>query len=602
MSGFEVDFEPIGRRTMISAGENLLEAAQSAGVELVAPCGGIGVCGRCRIRLENGEINEPTPTELEFFKQSDLAAGYRLACQVIPASNVKIDIPPESFTTTQRLQIEGQDLQIKLNPAVCPLDLIMEPPTLDDLLSDTSRVRLAAAEHGVADLVIGLPVLQSLSTRLRAWDWRIRLALRGSEVVGVLEYQQRLLGLAVDIGTTKVAAYLVDLETGETLAKKGAMNPQIGYGEDVISRIAYTNEHEDGRKLLQQKLISTVNTLVVDLCAEVKADPEQVLDAVLVGNTAMHHLFAGLPVRQLGASPYVAAVSEAMNFKARWIGLNLGADACVYLPPNIAGFVGADHVAMVLASEIWKRDETIVALDIGTNTEISMTSNGRMLSCSTASGPAFEGAHIRDGMRAAPGAIEKIEVTDGQFHIQTIGNQAPVGICGSGILDAVAVLLEEGLINKVGRMDPSHPMVEVNEKQVSFKLVDAAQTGHGRAIMVSRKDINEIQLAKGAIRTGIEIMLADIGLVDADIDEVIVAGAFGTYLDIRSAIRVGMLPDLPLQRFRQIGNAAGIGARQMLLSLEHRVIADQIATREEYVELSIHPDFTKSYMKAITFS
>jgi uncharacterized 2Fe-2S/4Fe-4S cluster protein (DUF4445 family) len=317
----------------------------------------------------------------------------------------------------------------------------------------------------------------------------------------------------------------------------------------------------------------------------------------------MHHLFAGLPVAQLGHAPYVPAASQALDLRASDLGLDLNRGAYVYLPPNIAGYVGADHVSMVLATETHQAGRTTLALDIGTNTEITLSHAGRLLCCSCASGPAFEGAHIRDGMRAAPGAIERVQI-NGEKHtirIQTIADQPPVGICGSGILDAIAEMLISGVLDRRGALVGSHPLVRRRDGLNEFVLAEASRSGHGRDVLVSRRDVNEIQLAKGAIRAGIELLLAEAGIPAAEIQDFIVAGAFGTYISIPSAIRVGMFPALPLGRFRQVGNAAGEGARQMLVSLRQRELAELIAHRLEYIELSSHPDFTNEFSHRLFF-
>ncbi len=600
MVEFLVDFQPVGRRASIEEGKTLLQAAQSAGVGLVAPCGGTGSCGRCRVKLQEGSLNPHTKDEEAFLTEVELHEGWRLGCRAVPLSDVKVIIPPESLTTTQRLQVEGQDLEIAMEPAVHLIDLELKPPDLDDLLSDTARIQSAVIADYPA-LSFDGKLLESLSDTLRQNEWKVRLAVWQDEVIAAFPPGTSVMGLAVDIGTTKVAGYLVDLLTGETRAKTGAMNPQIGYGEDVVSRISYCNENKDGRRELQSRLMDTLNAMVSELCKQVRVSRQQIIDAVLVGNTAMHHIFAGLPVRQLGESPYIPAASASLNLLARDLGLNLNPGARVYLPPNIAGFVGADHVSMVLASDIWNTDETVLALDVGTNTEITLAAGGKLYCCSTASGPAFEGAHIRDGMRAAPGAVEKIQFTDGEFFYQTIEDQPAVGICGSGILDAAAALLDAGLINHTGRFEKEHPRVQGNGREKAFLLVPAEATGHGRDIKVNRQDVNEIQLAKGAICAGTRLLLKQADLRVEEIDRVVIAGAFGTYLDIRSAVRVGMFPDIPVDRYFQVGNAAGIGAKQMLLSVNRRQLAEEITEREEYVELSMHPDFTEQYMKAIYF-
>jgi uncharacterized 2Fe-2S/4Fe-4S cluster protein (DUF4445 family) len=317
------------------------------------------------------------------------------------------------------------------------------------------------------------------------------------------------------------------------------------------------------------------------------------LDVVLVGNTIMHHLFIGLPVEQLGHAPFTPATTRPLTIPASELGLNLGPGAKAYLPPVIAGYVGADHIAMLLATEAWKSPCNVIALDIGTNTEISLTANGKVTCCSCASGPAFEGAHIHAGMRASPGAIERARWSDGKIQWQSIGNLPPVGICGSGILDVVAALQDGGLVKPTGVLKTGSGSEIV--------LVPAAQTGLGRDLVVTRKDVHEIQLAKSAIRVGVEILLQNAGLKYTDLDEFIVAGAFGTYLDLRSAVRTGMFPPLPLERFRQVGNAAGVGAKQMLVSVDKRREAETIAGQIGYVELTSQVSFTPLFMEHLCF-
>ncbi len=599
----EVDLEPVGRRATIAPGLTLLDAAQQAGVEIIAVCGGVGACGKCRVRLVSGALTPPTAVEERAFSATELAAGHRLACQARPLGDVKIDIPPASLSTPQRLQVEGQESDVAVDPVVTPVDVTVAVPTLHDLRADTVRLTDALAEQGVPRPFFGQPVLRDLSVKLREQDWAVRLALRrrnhGAEAVGVLHPDQALLGLAVDIGTTKMAAYVLDLATGRTLAKAGVMNPQIAYGEDVVSRIAYANQHPDSQRVLQARLMESLNELLGRLCKEAHAAREQVVEAVVVGNTAIHHFFAGLPVRQLGESPYIAAVSEALSICACHLGLELASGAKVYLPPNIAGYVGADHVSMLLATDAWRAQKPTIALDIGTNTEISLAVDGRLLSCSCASGPAFEGAHIHAGMRAAPGSVEYVQIVGDDVRIQTIGGKPAVGICGSGILDAVAELRAAGIVKRTGRFQMDHPRIVPWEGGGAFLLAPAAETGNGHDLLITRRDVNEIQLAKGAIRAGVEVLLLEAGLTAQDIDTFIVAGAFGTYLDLESAIRIGMFPPLPLERFKQVGNAAGTGARQMLISAAQRRLAEQISARVRYVELTVHPGFTSVYMDAM---
>jgi uncharacterized 2Fe-2S/4Fe-4S cluster protein (DUF4445 family) len=601
MPEFNVDFEPVGRRIAVPADKTLLAAAQDAGIALISICGGEGLCLECRVRLMSGSLIPPTLVEEGALTQKELADGFRLACQTTPLSSVKIEIPPESLTANQRLQVEGQESHVELDPAVQPVEIELPPPGLKDLRADTVRLRETLSAMGRRQPELPVPVITQFSEVMRRQDWKGRLVEhRDGSLVSVLPSKAPLHGMAVDVGSTKLAMYLVNLETGETVGKAGAMNPQIAYGEDVVSRIAYANHGEEQRRTLQTRLVDTLNGMLADLRQAAGVTQEQVVDAVVVGNTAMHHIFAGLSVRQLGQAPYVAAVTEPLDFPASQVGLALAPGAKVHLPPNIAGYVGADHIAMLLATQAWLMPGTTVALDIGTNTEISLSTGGRLLSCSCASGPAFEGAHIHAGMRAAPGAIERVQRIQGEWRILTIGGLPPVGICGSGILDAVAEMLADGVIDARGILRKNAPRVLPTERGGAFVLVPAGASGCESDILVTRRDVNEIQLAKAAMRAGVEILLMEAGLPASAIDNFIVAGAFGTYIYLPNAVRIGMFPDLPLERFHQVGNAAGIGARDMLLSTEKRQLALEILQRAEYIELTTHPAFFDTYVKAIT--
>ncbi len=470
---------------------------------------------------------------------------------------------------------------------------ILTPPSLveESVFSKTELsegYRLACQAEPLSDVKLDIPAEALTAAQ--------RLQLEGEEKILVAHPVIKTpgaYGLAVDIGTTKLAAYLVDLQSGQTLARAGAMNPQIAFGEDIISRIAYAGREPDGAKKLQSILVESINDLLGKMCRDSHVSLETVLDAVLVGNTAMHHLLAGLPVEQLGYAPFSPARTEALIIPARDLGLNLGPGSYAYLPPVIAGYVGADHVAMLLASGVWQMPGNIIALDIGTNTEIGLVANGQITCCSCASGPAFEGAHIHDGMRAAPGAIERALWSDGKILFQTIENHPPIGICGSGILDVVAAFLDGGLLKRTGGLRTDSP--------TGYELVSASQSGLGRGLFVTRKDIHEIQLAKSAIRAGIEVLLQEAGLRAVDLDAFIVAGAFGTYLNLRSAIRIGMFPSLQLDKFHQIGNAAGVGAKQMLISIDQRQEAERLASRISYIELTTRPVFNSLFVEHLSF-
>ncbi len=595
-----IEFEPVGRRAEFERGVTLQEAARRSGVELASTCGGDGTCGCCRVRVVTGEVSQVNVTERAELSDDEVAAGLRLACQTHVLGDALIDVPPESLTAAQRLQLEGEDRTLELDPPVVAQNITLVAPTLDDLRSDATRLRDALAP---VEATIPIGVLRPLSGTLRRTDWRARVAVHrpADEIVAVLAPEAAVLGLAVDLGTTKLAAYLVDLQSGATLARGGAMNPQIAYGEDVLSRIAYAGRERGGGRTLQTVVVEQIELLARDLCAEAGSSPETIVDCVVVGNTAMHHLFAGLPVRQLGAAPYVATESAALDVRAADLGLPLAAGARLYSPPVIAGYVGGDHVAMLLASGLAHGTRRTLALDIGTNTEISVARDGELWSCSTASGPAFEGAHISAGMRAAPGAIERVRYHDGAFEVQTVDDRPPVGVCGSGMLDAIAASLDAGIIDRRGALVGSHHLVSGENGSRDCLLVPADRSGSGQDICFTRADIGEIQLARGAIRAGTVLLLEAAGLDAAELDEVIVAGAFGTYLDLRSAVRVGLLPAVPLERFQQVGNAAGAGARRLLLSRAARADAGAIADRAHYLELTTHPAFAARFAEAMRF-
>jgi len=592
MTGFEIDFEPIGIRVPCTEGTFISDAAREAGVPLVAVCGGQGLCGRCLVRIVEGETSPPTATELDCLSPTQLEEGYRLACLTRVLSRVKIDVPVASQLATQRLEVDGVEVPVSFEPPV--QDYVAVPPesTLQDSRSDWARLQAELASRtGIRDLRGDLFAVRRLPQILRTDNWRVRATVRGNEVVDVRPVSAGPLGLAVDIGTTKVAGYLVDMETGRTLASAGITNPQIAFGEDVMSRISVAMS--GGGAQLHRSIIDGLNELATHLCV----DTSRIVEVVLVGNTAMHHLAADLPVSQLGLAPYVPAVSDAFDVKARDLGLSVAPGAYVHFLPNIAGFVGADHVAMILATGIDRSDKTVIGLDIGTNTEVVLAANGRLTSCSTASGPAFEGAHIKHGLRAVTGAIEQVTLSPRGVEIVTVGHAPAIGICGSGVLDAVAELSRVGLLNHRGRLLVGPGVREVDDER-AFVLVPAAASGSGHDITFTQGDIAEILLAKGAMRTGIDALLRAMGLSPHELDEVIVAGAFGTHISISSAVRIGMLPDLPLHKFRQVGNAAGIGAKLALVSLTQRARACEVATRTGYLELTTLPDFASRFVTA----
>lgn len=587
---FTIDFEPIGRRGQCKAKQTLLDSARELNVDLVSICGGVGSCGQCKVQIIAGKVSKRTPEEEGELSAKELEQGYRLACQVYPLNDVKVHVPPESLTAPQRTQVEGLEVDVVPEPPVRATDIQLTTPTLDSPIPDDVNLLTAL---GISTGKLDFHLQQTLSRQLRDLDWSVSAAIRGDEIVAVAAPGTKWVGLAVDIGTTKIAAYLVELETGKTLAAKGIMNPQISYGEDLITRIVAASASPADSAKLQGLLVDALNQLAIDLCAETGLNVENIVEAVVVGNTAIHHLFLGLPVKQLGLAPYIPATTAGVDIKAREIGLKLAPGAYLHMLPNVAGYVGADHVAMLLATRTADAEKTTLAIDIGTNTEICLNYKGKLTSVSCASGPAFEGAHIKFGMRAAPGAIEHVRLENNRLEIQTIGAEAPVGVCGSGLLDVVAQLRLNGILDRSGRMN-EHPRIR-KEKVAEFILVE--RPGQ-EPITISQKDVRELQLAKGAIRAGIQALVAAVGLTEIDIEQVIVAGAFGTFIDLGSAITIGMFPPLPLECFSQVGNAAGTGARLALISTSQRAKAAEIALHDGYIELASVPNFQRKFADA----
>lgn len=599
MSVFTIDFEPLGLRGKCEAGDSLLECSRKTGVGLANVCGGKGRCHACKVSILQGDVSEPTPVETALFTAQELGEGRRLGCQAYPSGHGHVYIPPESMTTPQRTQVEGLEIHVDPDPPVRSYGVHLSHPDLSDLRADADRlIHGLQDQHGVLCRKADGAVLRSLSTDLRALNWQCQVAARGEEVIRVGPRPRPNLGLAVDLGTTKIAGYLVDLETGKRLASEGVINPQIRFGEDVITRIEEALKSAERAVEIQRAAIEALNRLINHLCKEANAAPDDILEAEVGCNTAMHHLLLGLPVKQLVMAPYVSAASMALEWKGRDLGLDIAPGAYVHMLPNVAGFVGGDHVAMLLAAKAYEVNGPVLALDIGTNTEVSLIVDGNIASVSCASGPAFEGYHIKHGMRAARGAIERVRINGDAVTCQTIEGAPPTGICGSGVLDALAQMVVSGIIDRSGRMVEGHPRVRDAGGEREFLLAFDEKRGKGGVVGITQKDIRQLQLAKAAIRAGIQILLEERGQSGEDLKEVIVAGAFGSYIDVESAMTVGMLPRLPSTRFRQVGNAAGVGAQMALLSSPMRKAAEALSRGIRYVELAGSPRFGEIFVQA----
>jgi len=604
---FIVNFQPVGRRLVCSKPLTIFEAANRVGLELKSVCGGNGNCGKCRVKVTGDYLSPISNEERERLSPDEIRDGYRQACRTFVDGPVFVYVPASSFTEKQKLQLSGGEIRVPPLPSIRKVFICPSPASLDDVRADLKRVsdELHSVEKS-SPLKAGLPVLAALSEALRVGDWTVTLTLEDQEIIWAEpgDTTGQLLGLAVDLGTTKIAAYLIDLLTGETLGAQGVMNPQIAYGEDVMSRIhAALVEYKTAARL-QADVVDAINQVASKLLEDQGATPQAIMSISLVGNTAMHHMFLGLPLKQLATAPFIPSVASSVRVRAAELGLATAPGAFVHLLPPIAGFVGSDHTAALLASNFHCANRNLLLLDIGTNTEIAVQAGKQIITCSCASGPAFEGAHIKHGMRAAPGAIERLRIDPVtlKVHLETIDDQAPVGICGSGILDTLAELKRVGIIKNNGHIQPELPGVKSSDgHSLAFILAHQKGKDGNQIIEITQEDIVELQLAIGAVRAGVEVLLGEARISFRDLDQVIFAGAFGTYIDPLSAIQVGLIPPVPLENIKQVGNAAGTGARQVLINQESWESGVSLAKKARYVELTTHPAFRKHFVKAMHF-
>ncbi len=599
---FTVNFNPIGKRVMENRPRLLLDIAREVGVGLKSLCGGKGKCGKCKVMVN--PANQATAIEKKLFTQDEIKEGYRLACRTTVREDTQVYIPPSSITEEQKLQIWGKEIEVKPSSLVRKFFLKLTKATLLNTKSDFQRIREELKrKYNVKVESADSKVLDIVGPTLRDSHWSITAIVRGSEIIGVEpgDRTKERFGIAIDLGTSKIAFYLVDLLTGESISIYGITNPQIAYGEDVLSRIHYAGNTRKNLKKLKSEVLKAINLAIKKICRESKVERGDILEATLVGNTAMHHIFLGLPVKQLGLAPFTMATNEPLEIKAREVGLVISPGGYIYLPPPIAGFIGSDHLAMLITSGIETKKGNLIAIDIGTNTEIALKTKEKIISCSCASGPAFEGAHIKHGMRAAPGAIERVNIDSKSLtiNVSTIDDRAPLGICGSGILDGISEMLRVGIIDSSGKINSGYKGVRKIKRGKSLEFL-VAKKGK-REITITQQDVSEIQLAKGAIRTGIEILLEETGLKTQDIDGVIVGGAFGTYIDPLKAVRIGMFPEIDIGKFTQVGNGAGTGAKAILVSKKLHEQANRLAKRIEYLELATHSDFFEHFTSAIRF-
>ena len=611
MGTVKVVILPLGIPVEAEKGQTLYEVFLKAGIEITTICGGSGKCGKCRVITDDygfENTSSPTDAEKESLSAEELSRGIRLACQVEVQGNIEVYVPKESLNTRIRLQTEGIETGIAPSPLVRKYYAELPRPTLHNIEPDLERLLEPLSEIETHSPSLSPHLLRNLSETLRRANWKVTTTVWESrEIIHVEEGNttQHCYGFAFDLGTTKLASYLLNLATGETVATSSMVNPQVSHGEDVMTRIQHAMKGEKERDEIQDKIVDGINQLIAECCEKGGVDPHHVYEVAIVGNTAMHHLLLGITSKYLASSPYVPAVKGSLNIRARELKLDVNPEANIHFLPLIAGFVGSDCVANIFATGILEEEDLSLLLDIGTNTEVVIGNKDRLLACSCASGPAFEGAHIKHGMKASGGAIEHVKIDPNNLDVflRTIDDVEPRGLCGSGIVDAIAEMLRVGIINKEGTMrlvEGSH-IVKVNDADEKEFVIVKAEGGSHRDIVVSQKDVREIQLAKGAIRAGIDILMQEMGVEPEQIKRVYLAGAFGTYIDSASARAIGMIPNFSPTIITSIGNAAGTGARMALISSLARETCEVISRNVEYVELGVHPDFQSIFIRSLNF-
>ena len=602
-----VTFEPEGRAVHCLEGSVLLEAAVRAGIVLDTPCGGQGTCGKCRVDISVG-APPPSVADGKHFSAKELAAGARLACQTRVTDEMTVQIPAAARFFEQKILTDGTGAQVPLNPTVTKHHLTPPEPSLEDQRADADRV-LDSLEVVLEPCI---EVLNELPDFIRKHKFDVTavvaeerlLALEGGDTVA------QNFGVAFDIGTTTVVGFLLDLHSGRELAVAARTNPQVAFGDDVVTRISHAGTDE-GRRELQKTIVGCLNDIIAECCEQSGVACAHLYEATVVGNTTMNHLFLGIDPEYVAQAPYVAAVRRSVNVRGCDLGLRIHPRGIVHALPNIAGFVGADTVGVILASGMHESEKPVVAIDIGTNGELVAGDRNRLIACSTAAGPAFEGARIKFGMRAADGAIDKVIINE-DVEYNVIGNVAPRGLCGTALIDTVAELLRVGAVDETGRLlppdeTPAHTpeairrRIVAGESGYNFIIAAADETQVNGPIFLTQRDIREMQLAKGAIAAGINILLAEAGISLDELDRVLLAGAFGNFIRRNMAKAIGLLPDVANERIRYIGNAAGAGARMALLSKRCKDEANAISDRVEYLELAARPDFQREFVSAMMF-
>jgi len=629
-----VVFTPSGKRGRFPAGTPVLTAARQLGVDLDSVCGGRGICSRCQITPSYGEfpkhgvtvtagaLSEWNAVEERYKSKRGLKEGRRLGCQAQVMGDVVIDVPPESQVHKQVVRKRAEARAIVMNPAVKLFYIEVAEPDMHDPSGDFQRLAMALGEQWqLKNIQIDLPTLQRLQPVLRKGDWKVTCAVHLGGAPRILEvwpgfHEKPIYGLAVDLGSTTIAAHLCDLQSGDVVASSGLMNPQIRFGEDLMSRVSYSMMNPGGAAEMTAAVREGMNTLFAQIAAEAGVDADDILDMVLVCNPVMHHLFLGIDPFELGQAPFALATSDALTLTAAEVGLALHPTARIYLLPCIAGHVGADAAAVALSEAPDKSEDLMLVVDVGTNAEILLGNTTRVLACSSPTGPAFEGAQISSGQRAAPGAIERVEIdpvtkaprfriigsdlwSDEDGFAEASAATGITGICGSGIIEMVAEMRMAGIVDASGLIgSPEQTGSDrciLDGRTYSYLVWDASDTG-GPRITVTNRDIREIQMAKAALYSGARLLMDKFGT--DHVDRIVLAGAFGAHISPKHAMVLGMIPDAPLDKVTSAGNAAGTGARIALLNLDARGLIEDTVRQIHKVETAIEPRFQEHFVNA----
>jgi len=597
------------KKVTCEPGSTLMDVFHHNNIYIEAPCGGKGICGKCKVRVLEGKVSDITALESKYLSQKEKQDGYRLACMTKILGDVQVAIKGQ--LEGAQIVSTGLDYSVDISPGITKKYVQLDVPTVDDQRDDLKRLAQAI---GIQNPYTHVSVLRKLPQVLRQSEFKVTAAYDGSRILDVEmgDNSRKAYGVAIDIGTTTVVCYLMDLTTGQQVDILSGLNAQRPYGGDVISRIQHAMEGSDGLNRLREAIVNQISDLINELARKNDISIDHIYNITIAGNTIMGHLLLGIDPKHIAAAPFTPGTTQAEVYDAHDLGLKLGTASRIFLLPHISGYVGADVVAGILASGMDKSKDLSLIIDIGTNGEIVLGNRDKIVCCSTAAGPAFEGANIRHGMGGVSGAINNIMLDNGDLKYTTIDNKPPLGICGSGIVDALAVLLDAGIVDETGRLlDRDEIQSDMGQKLAdrltemddlpAFIIADSKSSGTGEPIVITQKDIREIQLAKAAIAAGIKVLINKMGKGIEEIANLYLAGGFGSYIDKRNACRIGLIPAELQHRIIAIGNSAGTGAMLSLLSLEQYKRTSIIKEMAEYVELSSTIEFQNEYVDSMYF-